>query len=137
MTSGLEGAWTPTPTQFSIAYLSNPFTFDWVQTKSPAGAVQWLPKDGKGANLIPDAHDQAKRHAPMMFTTDLALKADPSYQKIAKRFLDNPKESETAFSKAWFKLTHRDMGPRALPGRRTWAQRSRPRRCRGRIRSRL
>ena len=113
VTSGLEGAWTPTPTQFSIAYLSNLFTFDWVQTKSPAGAVQWLPKDGKGANLIPDAHDQAKRHAPMMFTTDLALKVDPSYQKIAKRFLDNPKEFETAFSKAWFKLTHRDMGPRA------------------------
>ena len=113
ITSGLEGAWTPTPTQFSIAYLSNLFAFDWVQTKSPAGAVQWTPKDGKGAGMIPDAHDQTKRHPPMMFTTDIALKVDPGYQKVAKRFLDNPKEFEVAFAKAWFKLTHRDMGPRA------------------------
>ena len=113
ITSGLEGAWTPTPTQFSIAYLSNLFTFDWEQTKSPAGAVQWTPKGGKGAGMIPDAHDQTKRHPPMMFTTDIALKVDPEYQKVSKRFLDNPKEFELAFAKAWFKLTHRDMGPRA------------------------
>lgn len=83
-----------------------------MQTKSP-GATQWIPKDGKGAGLVPDAHDGKKSHAPIMFTTDLALKADASYTKISKRFLDNPKEFELAFAKAWFKLTHRDMGPRA------------------------
>lgn len=111
ITSGLEGAWSVTPTRFSNQYLTNLFAFEWVQTKSPAGATQWIPKDGQGANLVPDAHDKT-RHAPIMFTTDLALKFDPAYQKIAKRFHDNPKEFELAFAKAWFKLTHRDMGPR-------------------------
>ena len=113
ITSGLEGAWTSTPTRFSIDYLSNLYQYEWVQTKSPAGATQWTPKDGKGAGTVPDAHDSAKSHAPMMFTTDIALKVDPSYAKITKRFLDNPKEFELAFAKAWFKLTHRDMGPRS------------------------
>ena len=112
VTSGLEGAWTMTPTRFSIDYLRNLSQFDWVQTKSPAGATQWIPKDGKGAGTVPDAHDKTKSHAPIMFTTDLALKFDPSYAKITTRFLENPKEFELAFSKAWFKLTHRDMGPR-------------------------
>lgn len=82
-----------------------------MQTKSPAGAIQWIPKDGAGANMVPDAHDKSLRHAPIMFTTDLALKFDPSYKVIAKRFQENPKEFELAFAKAWFKLTHRDMGP--------------------------
>ena len=113
ITSGLEGAWTSTPTRFSIDYLSNLYEYDWVMTKSPAGATQWTPKDGKGAGTVPDAHDKTKTHAPMMFTTDLALKVDPSYAKVTKRFLDNPKEFERAFARAWFKLTHRDMGPRA------------------------
>ena len=113
VTSGLEGAWTSTPARFSNDYLSNLFSHEWVQTKSAAGATQWTPKDGKGAGTVPDAHDKTKSHAPMIFTTDLALKVDASYQKIAKRFLDNPKEFEAAFAKAWFKLTHRDMGPRA------------------------
>jgi catalase-peroxidase len=113
VTSGLEGAWTSTPTRFSMDYLANLFAYEWVQTKSPAGATQWIPKDGKGAGTVPDAHDSKKAHAPIMFTTDLALKLDPSYQKISKRFLDNPKAFELAFAKAWFKLTHRDMGPRA------------------------
>jgi catalase-peroxidase len=114
ITSGLEGAWSTTPTRFSNQYLTNLFAFDWVQTKSPAGATQWIPKDGQAANMVPDAHNKSLRHAPIMFTTDLAIKFDPSYQKIAKRFLDNPKEFELAFAKAWFKLTHRDMGPRVL-----------------------
>jgi len=113
ITSGLEGAWTSTPIKFSHDYLANLFDFEWVQTKSPGGATQWTPKDGKGAQSVPDAHDKTKRHAPIMFTTDLALKFDPSYQKISQRYLEQPKELETAFSKAWFKLTHRDMGPRA------------------------
>jgi catalase-peroxidase len=113
ITSGLEGAWTATPTHFSMQYLSNLFKFEWVKTKSPAGATQWTPKDGGGEGTVPDAHDPTQRHAPIMFTTDLALKADPEYQKISKRFLDNPQEFEFAFAKAWFKLTHRDMGPRA------------------------
>ncbi|MBC7541098.1 MAG: catalase/peroxidase HPI [Candidatus Sericytochromatia bacterium] len=113
ITSGLEGAWTATPTQFSILYLANLFNFDWVQTKSPAGAIQWVPKDGGGAGQVPDAHVPGQRHAPIMFTTDLALRQDPAYQRVAKRFLDNPKEFELAFAKAWFKLTHRDMGPQA------------------------
>jgi catalase-peroxidase len=112
ITSGLEGAWSTSPTQWTTQYLSNLFAWEWVETKSPAGATQWIPKDGQAANLAPDAHDENKRHAPIMFTTDLALKVDPSYQKIAKRFLENPKEFELAFAKAWFKLTHRDMGPR-------------------------
>jgi catalase-peroxidase len=113
ITSGLEGAWTPTPTQYSMMYLRNLFAFDWAKTKSPAGATQWTPKDGGGAGMVPDAHDPNKRHAPIMFTTDVALKADPDFNKISKRFLSNPKEFDLAFGKAWFKLTHRDMGPRA------------------------
>jgi catalase-peroxidase len=113
ITSGLEGAWTVTPVQWSMNYLQNLFAFDWVQTKSPAGAIQWVPDDENASNLVPDAFDPAKRHAPIMFTTDLSLKFDPSYREISKRFLDNPKEFELAFAKAWFKLTHRDMGPRA------------------------
>jgi len=112
ITSGLEGAWTMDPAKWTHQYLTNLFTYDYVKTKSPAGATQWIPKDESAATLVPDAHDKDKRHAPIMLTTDLALKADPSYEKIAKRFLDNPKEFELAFAKAWFKLTHRDLGPR-------------------------
>ncbi|MCB1729565.1 MAG: catalase/peroxidase HPI, partial [Halieaceae bacterium] len=112
MTSGLEGAWTATPTAWSIMYLDNLFRFDWKQTKSPAGATQWIPTDEAAANMVPDAHIEGKRHAPIMFTTDLALKEDPEFRKIAQRFLKNPKEFDEAFAKAWFKLTHRDMGPR-------------------------
>ncbi len=112
VTSGLEGAWSFNPTAFTTQYLDNLFAFDWVQTKSPAGAIQWVAKDESVAKLVPDAHDPSKRHAPMMFTTDLALKFDPAYREIAKRFQENPKEFERAFAKAWFKLTHRDMGPR-------------------------
>lgn len=112
VTSGLEGAWTSKPTAWTSEYLTNLFAFDWVQTKSPAGAVQWIPANGKAANTVPDAHDKSKRHAPIMFTTDLSLKFDPSYQKIAKRFVENPEEFRLAFAKAWFKLTHRDLGPR-------------------------
>ncbi|OAH97049.1 catalase/peroxidase HPI [Methylomonas methanica] len=113
VSSGLEGAWSTNPTRWTHDYLTWLYTFDWQQTKSPAGATQWIPKDGKGDNFVPDAHDQTKRHPPIMFTTDIALKVDPDYQKISKRFLDNPKEFEVAFAKAWFKLTHRDMGPKA------------------------
>ncbi|MBX3185670.1 MAG: catalase/peroxidase HPI [Labilithrix sp.] len=113
ITSGLEGAWTSTPARFSMEFLANLFRYEWEQTKSPAGATQWKPKEGKAAGTVPDAHEKSKSHAPMMLTTDLALKVDPSYAKISKRFLDNPKEFQTAFAKAWFKLTHRDMGPRA------------------------
>ncbi|MFN7921413.1 MAG: catalase/peroxidase HPI [Bryobacteraceae bacterium] len=113
VTSGLEGAWSATPTKWSSQYLDNLFAYEWVQTKSPAGATQWVPAGSKGTNLVPDAHDQAKRHAPIMFTTDLALKMDPSYRKIAMRFRENPEEFRLAFAKAWFKLTHRDMGPKA------------------------
>ncbi len=112
ITSGLEGAWTATPTHWSMQYLANLYAYDWEKTTSPAGATQWIPKDGKGANTVPDAYDKDIKHAPIMFTTDLALKFDPSYQKITQRFLENPKEFELAFAKAWFKLTHRDMGPR-------------------------
>ena len=112
VTSGLEGAWTSTPTKFSIEYLNNLFAFEWVQTKSPAGATQWIPANNQAATLVPDAHDPSKRHAPIMFTTDLALKVDPSYRVIAMRFRDHPDEFSLAFAKAWFKLTHRDMGPR-------------------------
>jgi catalase-peroxidase len=113
VSSGLEGAWSTNPTRWTHDYLTWLYTFDWQQTKSPAGATQWIPKDGKGDNFVPDAHDPNKRHAPIMFTTDIALKMDPEYQKISKRFLDNPKEFEIAFARAWFKLTHRDMGPKA------------------------
>jgi len=113
ITSGLEGAWTSAPARWSHMYLSNLYAYDWVLTKSPAGAQQWTPKDGAGKGTVPDAHDKSKSHAPIMFTTDIALKMDPAYGKITKRFLENPKEFEQAFAKAWFKLTHRDMGPLA------------------------
>ncbi len=112
MTSGLEGAWTSKPAEWTHQYLTNLYAFEWVKTKSPAGATQWVPKGNEAKSLVPDAHDPNKRHAPIMFTTDIALKMDPEYQKVTKRFLDNPKEFELAFAKAWFKLTHRDMGPR-------------------------
>ena len=111
ITSGLEGAWTSTPARWSYQYLTNLWNYEWVLTKSPAGAQQWTPKDGAGAGTVPDAHDKSKRHAPMMFTTDIALKMDPAYAKITKRWAENPKEFEVAFAKAWYKLTHRDMGP--------------------------
>ncbi len=111
ITSGLEGAWSVNPTAWTSQYLDNLFNFEWVKTKSPAGATQWIPAKGQGNNLVPDAHDASKRHAPIMFTTDLSLKKDPSYRKIAKRFQEDPDEFELAFAKAWFKLTHRDMGP--------------------------
>ena len=113
ITSGLEGAWSVNPVAFTTQYLDNLFKFEWVQTKSPAGAIQWIPKDGQAADLVPDAHDKTKRHAPIMFTTDLALKEDPEYRKVSLRFKENPKEFELAFAKAWFKLTHRDLGPRS------------------------
>jgi len=113
VTSGLEGAWTVTPTQWSMNYLQNLFAFEWVKTKSPAGATQWIPADGNAANLVPDAHVEGKRNPPIMLTTDLALREDPAYREISQRFLNNPEEFELAFAKAWFKLTHRDMGPRA------------------------
>ncbi len=113
ITSGLEGAWTVSPAAWTHNYLTNLFAYDWVKTKSPAGATQWIPADGQASDLVPDAHDPKKRHAPIMLTTDLSLKFDPSYREISKRFLDNPKEFELAFAKAWFKLTHRDMGPRS------------------------
>ena len=111
VTSGLEGAWSVNPTAWTTQYLDNLFGFEWEQTKSPAGAIQWIPVDGQASNLVPDAHVEGKRHAPIMFTTDLSLKFDPEYRKIAKRFHENPEEFEKAFAKAWFKLTHRDMGP--------------------------
>jgi catalase-peroxidase len=111
ITSGLEGAWTSAPARWSHMYLSNLFAYDWELVKSPAGAHQWVPKDGAGQGTVPDAHDPSKSHAPIMFTTDLALKVDPIYGPIAKRFHENPKQFEEAFAKAWFKLTHRDMGP--------------------------
>jgi catalase-peroxidase len=113
ISSGLEGAWSAAPIAFTTQYLDNLFAFDWVQTKSPAGAIQWLPEGAAAAKIVPDAHDPAKKHPLMMFTTDLALKFDPAYSKIAKRFHDNPEEFKLAFAKAWFKLTHRDMGPYA------------------------
>ena len=113
ITSGLEGAWSANPIVFTTQYLDNLFTFDWVKNKSPAGAIQWTPANGQAANLVPDAHDPSQRHAPIMFTTDLALKFDPGYSKIAKRFHDHPEDFKLDFAKAWFKLTHRDMGPRA------------------------
>ncbi|MDH3400654.1 MAG: catalase/peroxidase HPI [Chromatiales bacterium] len=112
ITSGLEGAWSVNPIAWTTQYLDNLFAYEWVQTRSPAGAIQWIPSDGQAANLVPDAHDPSKRHAPIMFTTDLSLKFDPSYRAISKRFQENPEEFELAFAKAWFKLTHRDMGPR-------------------------
>jgi catalase-peroxidase len=113
VTSGLEGAWTSTPAKWSSQYLSNLYAYEWVKTKSPAGATQWTPANNGGANTVPDAHDASKRHAPIMFTTDIALKVDPSYREITTRFMKNPAEFQLAFAKAWFKLTHRDLGPRA------------------------
>ena len=113
ITSGLEGAWTTTPTQWSNNYFENLFGYEWELTKSPAGAHQWKPKGGAGEGLVPDAHDASKKHAPFMLTTDLALRFDPSYEKISRHFLENPEEFADAFARAWFKLTHRDMGPRA------------------------
>ncbi len=112
ITSGLEGAWTTNPIAWTTQYLDNLFGYEWVQTKSPAGATQWIPSDEKAATIVMDAHDQSRRHAPIMLTSDLALKFDPAYRKIALRFQKDPKEFELAFAKAWFKLTHRDMGPR-------------------------
>lgn len=113
ITSGLEGAWTTTPTKWSNNYFENLFGFEWELTKSPAGAHQWTPKAGAGANTVPDAHDASKRHAPMMLTTDIALRVDPAYEKISRRFFENPDQFADAFARAWFKLTHRDMGPRS------------------------
>jgi catalase-peroxidase len=111
ITSGLEGAWTTTPTKWSNNFFENLFGFDWELTKSPAGAHQWKPKGGAGAGTVPDAHDKSKRHAPTMLTTDLSLRFDPIYEKISRRFFENPNEFADAFARAWFKLTHRDMGP--------------------------
>jgi catalase-peroxidase len=111
ITSGLEGAWTTTPTQWSNNYFENLFGYEWELTKSPAGAHQWKPKGDAGAGLVPDAHDASKRHAPFMLTADLALRVDPVYEKISKHFFEHPDEFADAFARAWFKLTHRDMGP--------------------------
>jgi catalase-peroxidase len=111
ITSGLEGAWTSTPIEWSHGYFENLFRYEWKLTKSPAGAWQWTPKEASAQGTVPDAHVPSKSHAPMMFTTDVALKVDPVYAKISKRFYENPKELEEAFAKAWYKLTHRDMGP--------------------------
>ncbi|HMO39522.1 MAG TPA: catalase/peroxidase HPI [Saprospiraceae bacterium] len=113
ITSGLEGAWTTTPIQWSNNYFENLFGYEWELTKSPAGAWQWKPKGDAGAGTVPDAHDPAKRHQPMMLTTDLSLRVDPAYEKISRHFYENPDELADAFARAWFKLTHRDMGPRA------------------------
>ena len=113
ISSGLEGAWTTNPVRWDNNYLENIFKFEWELTTSPAGAKQWTPKDSAGAGTVPDAHDPSKSHAPMMLTTDLSLRFDPIYEPISRRFLEHPEELAVAFSKAWFKLTHRDMGPKA------------------------
>ena len=113
ITSGLEGAWTSTPTQWGNEYFDNLFKYEWELTKSPAGAHQWKPKDNGGAGTIPDAHDETVKHAPFMLTTDLALRLDPAYEKVSRHFHGNPDSFADAFARAWFKLTHRDMGPRA------------------------
>ncbi|MBN8666162.1 MAG: catalase/peroxidase HPI [Chitinophagales bacterium] len=113
ITSGLEGAWTTTPTKWSNNFFENLFGYEWELTKSPAGAHQWKPKGNAGEGLVPDAHDPHKRHQPFMLTTDLSLRFDPAYEKISRRFFEHPDEFEKAFAKAWFKLTHRDMGPKA------------------------
>ncbi len=114
ITSGLEGAWTTTPTKWSNNFFENLYGYEWELTKSPAGAHQWKPKDDAGSGTVPDAHDASKSHAPFMLTTDLSLREDPDYEKISRRFYENPDEFADAFARAWFKLTHRDMGPRAL-----------------------
>lgn len=113
ITSGLEGAWTDTPTKWSNKYFENLFGYEWELTKSPAGAHQWKPKDNAGAGTVPDAHDPSKKHAPFMLTTDLSLRMDPAYEKISRHFHENPEEFADAYARAWFKLTHRDMGPAA------------------------
>ena len=110
-TSGLEVIWTSTPTKWSNDFFKHLFTYDWELTKSPAGAYQWRPKGESGT--VPDAHDPSKRHAPAMLTTDLSLRFDPVYEKISRRFYENPDQFADAFARAWFKLTHRDLGPRA------------------------
>ncbi len=111
ITSGLEGAWTPTPITWDNSYFETLFGYEWELAESPAGAKQWRPKDGAGADTVPDAHDPAVRHAPMMATTDLALRVDPAYEKISRRFMENPDQLADAFARAWYKLLHRDMGP--------------------------
>jgi catalase-peroxidase len=113
ITSGLEVTWTSTPTKWSQGYFKNLFGYEWELTRSPAGAHQWRPKDGAGAGTVPDAHEPSKRHAPTMLTTDLSLRLDPAYEKISRRFYEHPDQLADAFARAWFKLTHRDMGPRA------------------------
>src|SRR6202012_278752 len=113
ITSGLEGAWTTTPARWSNNFFENLFGYEWELYKGPGGANQWRPKDGAGADLVPDAHDPAVKHAPFMLTTDLALRMDPAYEKVSRHFYENPGEFADAFARAWFKLTHRDMGPRA------------------------
>jgi len=113
ITSGIEGAWTPTPIDWDNSYLETLFKYDWDLVKSPAGAWQWIPTDPEAKTTVPDAHDPNKRHAPMMTTADLALRMDPTYSKIARHYMENPKEFEDAFARAWFKLTHRDMGPKS------------------------
>jgi catalase-peroxidase len=113
ITSGLEGAWTVNPAAWTYNYLQNLYAFDWVQTTTPSGAIQWVPSDESASNLVPDAFDPNVRHAPIMFTTDLSLREDPAYREITSRWLQNPLEFEDAFARAWFKLTHRDLGPRA------------------------
>ena len=126
ITSGLEGAWTTTPVQWSHEFFENLYGFEWELTKSPAGAWQWKPKDGAGQGTVPDAHDESKAHVPMMLTTDLALRMDPIYGKISKRFHDDPKAFDEAFARAWYKLTHRDLGPHVrclgpeVPEAQTW-----------------
>ena len=111
ISSGLEGAWTPTPTTWDNSYFETLFGYEWEKTTSPAGATQWIPTDAAAGSAVPDAHDPAKKHAPVMFTTDIALRMDPIYEPISRRFLENPAELADAFARAWFKLTHRDMGP--------------------------
>jgi catalase-peroxidase len=113
ISSGLEGAWTPTPITWDNSYFETLFGYEWEQTKSPAGATQWIPKNSAATHAVPDAHDASKTHAPVMFTTDLALRLDPIYEPISRRFLEHPQELADAFARAWFKLTHRDMGPKS------------------------
>ena len=114
ITSGLEVAWSTTPTKWSNNYFENLFGYEWELTKSPAGANQWKPKNGAGAGTVPHAHDSTERIAASMLTTDLALRFDPAYEKISRHFMANPNQLADAFARAWFKLTHRDMGPRRV-----------------------
>ena len=124
ITSGLEVTWTTTPTKWSNNFLENLFGFEWELTKSPAGAQQWRPKNGGGAGTVPHAHDPSKKIAPSMLTTDLALRFDPAYEKISRNFLANPDKLADAFARAWFKLTHRDMGPRAATSARKFRRKN-------------